>query len=69
MKINIIFKYKNMADSTIVVRFVSEAGRNRIEIDPKSTVEELKEQIAGKIGVRPSTVKFYQDMGYKKAFN
>lgn len=58
-----------MADSLIVVRFVSQAGRNRIEIDPKSTVEDLKEQIAEKIGVRPSTIKFYQDMGYKKAFN
>ena len=58
-----------MGDSTIVVRFVSQAGRNRVEIDPKSTVEELKEQIAEKIGVRPSSLKFYLDMAYKKPIN
>ena len=58
-----------MAGDNIIVRVVSEAGRNRVEIDSRSTVEELKEIISEKIGIRPSSIKFYKDMGHTKAFN
>jgi hypothetical protein len=54
-----------MADN-IIVRVVSEAGRNRIEIDSKSTVEELKEMISHKIGIRVSNIKLFSDMGHTK---
>lgn len=53
----------------IIVRVVSEAGRSRIEIDSKSTVEELIEMISSKIGVPASRIKLYQDMGHTKPFN
>ena len=54
-----------MADN-IIVRVVSEAGRNRIEIDSKCTVEELKEMISHKIGIRVSNIKLFSDMGHTK---
>jgi hypothetical protein len=57
-----------MSGDSIIVRVVSDAGRNRIEIDAKSTCEELQEIIAHKIGIPAPKVKFYQDMGHKKAF-
>ena len=57
-----------MAGESIIVRVVSDAGRNRIEIDPKSTCEELMEVISRKIGIPAGKVKFYQDIGHKKPF-
>lgn len=57
-----------MASGAIIVRVISDAGRNRIEIDAKSTCEELQEIIGAKIGIPASKVQFYQDMGYKKPF-
>ena len=57
-----------MSDKTIIVRVFSDAGRNRIEIDPRATCEELMEIIGSKIGISTHKVKFYKDMGYRKAF-
>lgn len=57
-----------MSSATIIVRVISDAGRNRIEIDAKSTCEELQEIIGAKIGIPAAKVQFYQDMGYKKPF-
>jgi hypothetical protein len=51
---------------SIIVRVVSEAGRNRIEIDSKATVEELKEIISQKIGLRASKIRFFNDIAHKK---
>lgn len=55
-------------DQTIIVRVVSDAGRNRIEIDPRSTCEELKEIISAKIGVPARKIKLYADQAYKRPY-
>lgn len=47
-----------MGKSDIIVRITSEAGRNRIEIDQKATIKELKTIISGKLGLDPDMVKF-----------
>lgn len=57
-----------MQESDIIVRIVSDAGRNRITIDPKSTCEELKEKISAKIGVPLHRISLYQDQGHKKLY-
>jgi len=58
-----------MGDDTIIIRVVSEAGRNRIEIDPKATVQDLKDQISEKLGLDADSIKFYGDVKYKNQIN
>lgn len=57
-----------MGDS-IIVRIVSEAGRNRIEIDSNATVKDLKDQISDKIGVDSDKIRLYEDIAFKKLVN
>lgn len=55
-------------DKTIIVRVVSDAGRNRLEIDPKATCEELKEMISAKIGVPARKIKLYSDQAHRRPY-
>ena len=56
-----------MSDS-IVIRIISQAGRSRVEISSAKSVGELKNEIAGRLGLDAKTVMLCLDQGYKKKF-
>ena len=51
----------------LVLRVMSNAGRSRIEMATTATVAELKQEVAGRLGLDPKTIKIFMDQAFKKA--
>ena len=51
---------------SIILRVFSKAGRSRVEIDGKKTFDDLKQELAGRLGISASAVKLFSDDKFKK---
>ena len=52
---------------SIVIRVMSAAGRSRLELPPTTTMAQLREQIADRLGLDSASLKMFSDTTMKKA--
>ena len=44
---------------SVVLRVISQAGRSRVEVEPTTTINELKNELAKRLGVEVNTLKVF----------
>jgi hypothetical protein len=51
--------------SDIILRVISQAGRSRVEINSGKPFKDLKDDIAGRLGIPAANLKMFKDQALK----